>query len=158
MKKIFLITRLREEGDSEYKASEIILQTKNVRRLTEIINIIARIPEIKIEMLGQGNWDPESITKLLLGWVNGDKVKNIAKNIKRAGQSDEEVISLCNRYLNSQMKSYMPWGMNIYQAVSYDLQTENAQMLPFNFSICSTLIGTSECSNAPFLYLLWCVR
>mgnify|MGYP007069934066 CR=1 FL=1 len=28
------------------------------------------------------------------------------------------------------MKSYMPWGINIYQAVSYDLQTENAQMLP----------------------------
>ena len=28
------------------------------------------------------------------------------------------------------MKSYMPWGMNIYQAVSFDLQTENAQMLP----------------------------
>lgn len=124
------INRLRENGDNEYKASEIILQTKNVERLTEIINIIARIPEIKIEMLGQGNLDPESIAKLLLGWVNGEKVKDIAKNIKRAGQSDEEVISLCNRYLNSQMRSYMPWGMNIYQVVSYDLQTENAQMLP----------------------------
>lgn len=65
-----------------------------------------------------------------MGWVNGDKVKDIAKRIKRAGQSNEEAISLCNRYLNSQMKSYKPWGMNIYQAVSYDLQTENAQMLP----------------------------
>lgn len=124
------INNLKTNGDNEYKASEIILQTKNVERLTEIINIIAKIPEIKIEMLGQGNLDPESIAKLLMGWVNGDKVRDIAKNIKRAGQSDEEVISLCNRYLNSQMKSYMPWGMNIYQAVSYDLQTENAQMLP----------------------------
>lgn len=124
------ISRLRENEDNEYKASEIILQTKNVERLSEIINIIARIPEIKIEMLGQGNLDPESIAKLLMGWVNGDKVRDIAKNIKRAGQSDEEIISLCNRYLNSQMKSYMPWGMSIYQAVSFDLQTENAQMLP----------------------------
>ena len=124
------INRLKESGDKEYKASEVILQTKNIERLTEIINIIARIPEIKIEMLGQGSLDPESIAKLLMGWVNGDKVKDIAKRIKRAGQSDEEAISLCNRYLNSQMKSYMPWGMNIYQAVSYDLQTENAQMLP----------------------------
>ena len=124
------INSLKANGDHEYKASEIILQTKNVERLTEIINIIAKIPEIKIEMLGQGNLDPESIAKLLMGWVNGDKVRDIAKNIKRAGQSDEEVISLCNRYLNSQMRSYMPWGMNIYQAVSYDLQTENAQMLP----------------------------
>ena len=124
------INSLKANGDNEYKASEIILQTKNVERLTEIINIIAKIPEIKIEMVGQGNLDPESIAKLLMGWVNGDKVMDIAKNIKRDGQSDEEVISLCNRYLNSQMKSYMPWGMNIYQAVSFDLQTENAQMLP----------------------------
>lgn len=124
------ISRLRENEDNEYKVSEIILQTKNIERLSEIINIIARIPEIKIEMLGQGNLDPESIAKLLMGWVNGDKVRDIAKNIKRAGQSDEEIISLCNRYLNSQMKSYMPWGMSIYQAVSFDLQTENAQMLP----------------------------
>jgi len=124
------INRLKASGDNEYKASEIILQTKNIERLAEIINIIARIPEIKIEMLGQGSLDSESIAKLLMGWVNGDKVRDIAKNIKRAGQSDEEVMSLCNRYLNSQMKSYMPWGMNIYQAVSFDLQTENAQMLP----------------------------
>lgn len=124
------INRLKESGDNEYKASEIILQTKNIERLTEIINIIARIPEIKIDMLGQGTLDPESIAKLLMGWVNGDKVKDIAKRIKRTGQSDEDVIFLCNRYLNSQMKSYMPWGMNIYQAVSFDLQTENAQMLP----------------------------
>ena len=81
-------------------------------------------------MLGQGKLDPENIAKLLMGWVNGDKVRDIAKEIKRPGQSDEDAISLCNRYLNSQMKSYMPWGINIYQAVSFDLQTENAQMLP----------------------------
>ena len=124
------INRLKENGDNEYKASEIILQTKNIERLTEIIDIIARIPEIKIEMLNKGSLDSGSIAKLLMGWVNGEKIKNIAKAIKRDGQSDEEVISLCNRYLNSQMKSYMPWGMNIYQQVSYDLQTENAQMLP----------------------------
>jgi hypothetical protein len=24
----------------------------------------------------------------------------------------------------------MPWGINIYQAVSFDIQTENAQLLP----------------------------
>ena len=121
---------LKEKGDHEYKASEIILRTKNIERLTEIINIIAKIPEIKIDMLGQGKLDPENIAKLLMGWVNGDKVRDIAKEIKRPGQSDEDAISLCNRYLNSQMKSYMPWGINIYQAVSFDLQTENAQMLP----------------------------
>lgn len=124
------ISRLKENGDTDYKASEVILKTKNLNRLTEIIEIIARIPEIKIEMLGQGKLDSENIAKLLMGWVNGVKVRDIARSIKRDGQSDEEAIEICNRYLNGQMKSYMPWGINIYQAVSFDLQTENAQMLP----------------------------
>lgn len=124
------ILDLKENRDAEYKVSEIILRTKNVQRLAEIIDIIARIPEIKIQILGTGSLDSESIARLLLGWVNGDKVKDIAKDIKRDGQNDNEIISMCNRYLNSQMKSYMPWGMNIYQAVSFDMQTENAQMLP----------------------------
>lgn len=124
------IYNLKEKGDNEYKASEIILKTKNVQRLAEIIDIIARIPEIKIQILGQGSLDAESIARLLMGWVNGDKVKDIARKIRRDDQSEEEAISICNRYLNSQMKSYMPWGINIYQAVSFDLQTESAQMLP----------------------------
>ena len=124
------INRVKECDDHVYKASEIILHTKNIERLTEIIDIIARIPEIKIDMLGRGKFDSESIAKLLMGWVSGDKVTDIAKEIKRPEQSDEEAVSLCNRYLNGQMKSYMPWGMNIYQAVSHDLQTESAQMLP----------------------------
>ena len=98
--------------------------------MAEIINIIAKIPEIKIQILERGPLDSENIAKLLMGWVNGERVKDIARSIKRSNQSDEEVLSICNRYLNSQMKSYMPWGINIYQAVSFDLQTEAAQMLP----------------------------
>ena len=121
---------LRERGYNDYKVSEIILKTKKIERLTEIINIIARIPEINIQMRGVGNLDPESIARLLLGWVNGEPIIEIAKAIKRDNQSLNDAMTLCNRYLNSQMKSYMPWGINIYQNLSYDIQTENAQMLP----------------------------
>lgn len=124
------INRLKEEGDNEYKVSEIILQTKNVERLAEIVEIIARIPEINIEMVGQGRLDPRSIATLLLGWVSGKKIKTIAAEIRREEQPIQDVIELCNRYLNSQMKSYMPWGINIYQELSYDLKTDNAKMLP----------------------------
>lgn len=124
------IMQLKEEGDNEYRVSEILLNTKNLYRLTEIINIIARIPEISLEMTGQGVLDPQSIARLLLGWVNGKKVKDIAQEIRRDGQSISDVMSLCNKYLNSQMKSYMPWGINIYQNISFDMQTENAQMIP----------------------------
>jgi len=61
------VLKLKEQGDIEYKASEIILKTKNLDRLAEIIGTVARIPEINIEMLGQGSPDPESIATLLLG-------------------------------------------------------------------------------------------
>ena len=124
------IMNLKEQGDNEYKASEIILKTKNLNRLTEIIKIVARIPEINIEMLGYGNLDAQSIARLLLGWVNGKKIRDIAATIKRENQSIQDIIELCNRYLNSQMKSYMPWGINIYQELSYDMETDNAKMLP----------------------------
>lgn len=124
------ILSLKEIGDNEYKASEIILKTKNLERLTKIIEIVARIPEINIEMLGQGKLDSQSIARILIGWVNGEKVRNIAAEIRREDQSMQDVMELCNRYLNSQMKSYMPWGINIYQELSYDMDTENAKMLP----------------------------
>jgi superfamily II DNA/RNA helicase len=124
------ISGLKEQGDNEYKASEVILQTKNLDRLAKIIEIIDRIPEIKIEMSSYGKFDPSSIAKLLLGWVNGEKIGDIAARVRREDQSLQDAIEVCNRYLNSQMKSYMPWGINIYQELSYDLNTDNAKMLP----------------------------
>lgn len=124
------ILDLKERGDGDYFASKIILESKNVERLSEIITIIARIPELNIAMLGQGNLDSESIARLLIGWVHGERVFDIANHIKRENQPIEIVVEMCNKYLNSQMKSYMPWGMNIYQEISYDVSTENAKLLP----------------------------
>jgi len=124
------VMNLKEQGDLDYRASDIILKTKNIDRLAEIINIISKIPEIKIEMINQGSFDPKSVAKLLVGWVNGERINDIAKSIVRDNQSLEDAIELCNGYLNSQMKSYMPWGINIYQEISYDLSSDNAKMLP----------------------------
>ncbi len=124
------IMGLKEQGDNDYFASKIILESKNVARLSEIITIIARIPELNIAMLGQGNLDPNSIARLLIGWVHGEKVFNIASDIKRENQSIETTVEMCNKYLNSQMKSYMPWGMNIYQEISFDISTDKAKLLP----------------------------
>ncbi len=124
------IMNLKEHGDNDYFASKVILESKNVVRLSEIVNIIARIPELNISMVGQGNLDPESIARLLIGWVHGKRVFDIASEIKRENQPIEKTIEMCNKYLNSQMKSYMPWGMNIYQEISYDISTDNAKLLP----------------------------
>ncbi|MGO5053349.1 DEAD/DEAH box helicase [Lachnospiraceae bacterium LCP25S3_G4] len=124
------ILNLKENGDNDYLASKVIMESKNIARLSEIITIIARIPELNISMLGKGNLDPDSIARLLIGWVHGERVFDIAKEIKRENQSMEQIVEMCNKYLNSQMKSYMPWGMNVYQELSYDMNTDNAKLLP----------------------------
>jgi len=124
------VKNLKEQGDNEFKASEIILRTKNFERLSDIIYIISKIPEINIEMHEHGKFDPQSIAILLLGWVNGESIMNIAAKIRRENQSMQDAVEICNRYLNSQMKSYMPWGINIYQKLSYDLDSDSAKLLP----------------------------
>jgi superfamily II DNA/RNA helicase len=124
------IMDLKEKGDNDYFASKLIMESKNVERLSEIITIISRIPELNISMLGQGNLDPESISRLLIGWVHGERVRDIASDIRRENQTIEQIVEMCNKYLNSQMKSYMPWGINIYQEISYDMNTDTAKLLP----------------------------
>lgn len=120
----------KDNDDINFKVSKVILENKNIDRLAEIISIISRIPEIKVEMKGTGNFDSGNVARLLLGWVHGENVRTIASSIKRENQPLSDVIELCNKYLNSKMKSYMPWGINVYQELSYDLDTDNAKMLP----------------------------
>ncbi len=124
------IMELKNQGDTDYFASTLIMEGKNFERLSEIIRIIARIPELNISILRQGNFDEESIARLLIGWVHGERVSDIADNIRRENQTTEEIVEICNQYLNSQMKSYMPWGINIYQELSYDFNSDNAKLLP----------------------------
>lgn len=124
------ILNLKEQGDHEYKVSDIIMNSKDVKKLADIINIIAKIPEINITMLNQGIFDAYSVAQILVKWIDGESILNIAGAIKKDGQSISEALSICNRYLNSQMKSYMPWGMNVYQAISYDMESDNAKLLP----------------------------
>ena len=62
--------------------------------------------------------------------MHGERVSDIADNIRRENQTPEEIVEICNQYLNSQMKSYMPWGINIYQELSYDFNSDNAKLLP----------------------------
>lgn len=121
---------LKLQNEYDYKATDVILKTRDVKRLSEIVDIISKIPEIKISMLNAGKFDPESIAKLLIGWVNGDKINNIAKEIKRDNQSLMDAVCLCNGYLNSKMKSFMPWGVSIYQSLTNDLKSENSKLLP----------------------------
>ena len=111
-----------EENQEEHiKATKIILETKKSVHLAKIIDAISRIPEIQIQLVGKGKFDSENIAKIVIGWVNGISVKKIAENIKYENQTTEDILGICYKYINSRMKTFMPWGFAIYQNMVGDI-------------------------------------
>ncbi len=90
------------------------LRDNNQRKLAVIINAIHRIPELKISLGRQtGIFDPRLVAGILLGWINGETIPQIAR-----AQSLE--LNECSGYIFSRLKNYIPWGMAIYQNISND--------------------------------------
>ena len=109
------------EALNEYiNATNIILNTQNSDNLSKIVDIIARLPEMKIFMVGEGKLDSESLAKIIIGWVNGKNVRDIANDIKRGGQPVNDLIGLCNKFINGNMRNFVPWGLSIFQILTND--------------------------------------
>ena len=109
------------EALNEYiNATNIILNTQNSDNLSKIVDIIARLPEMKIFMIGEGKLDSESLAKIIIGWVNGKNVRDIANDIKRGGQHVNDLIGLCNKFINGNMRNFVPWGLSIFQILTND--------------------------------------
>ena len=106
--------------DDYLNATNIILNTQNHDNLSKIIEIISRLPEMKIFMLGDGKLDSISLSKIIIGWVNGKNVRDIANDIRRAGQPINDLIGLCNKFINGNMKNFVPWGLSIFQTLTKD--------------------------------------
>lgn len=120
------------EQDNHFLASKIVLESKNVESLAEIIDIIAKLPEMQISIWNKtGKLDSESIARVIIGWVNGESVPKIAQSIKKEANDTENYLrGLCNQYINGSLKNFVPWGINIYQVLTKDDKSDNAKMLP----------------------------
>jgi hypothetical protein len=111
-------------------ATSVILESRSIDNLARIINIINRIPEIKMDILGRGSFEPEQVAKIVIGWVNGKPLKDIAKDVQYENESFYDSFSKCQKYINSNIASYVPWGVSIYQHLTGDDKSEEAKNLP----------------------------
>ncbi|MDI3541075.1 MAG: ATP-dependent helicase [Thermosediminibacterales bacterium] len=119
----------KEKADEFIKVSNIILKSQNYYRLADVIKIISKIPEIKLGMFEHGSLNSENIAKVIIGWVNGKKVSEIAKEIKYDGDFDE-ILGKCYQYINGRLKSFVPWGISLYQYLTHDTDGKHSQNLP----------------------------
>lgn len=119
------------ERDNHFLASKVVLESRNVESMAKIVDIIAKLPEMKISIWNRpGKLDSESIAKVIIGWVSGESVQNIAKGIRKEHETEDRVRGLCNQYINGSLKNFIPWGINIYQVITGDDRTDEAKMLP----------------------------
>lgn len=119
-----------ERIDQFLKISDIVTVQKDAEKLADIVNIINRIPEMKLELLGHGKFDPESISKIIIGWVNGKNVKSIAKDISYSDSSYKNILRDCQQYVNGKLRTFVPWGVSIIQNLVGDNEGEVANNLP----------------------------
>lgn len=119
--------------DVNKKASNLILNSENPHYLGQIIYMLNQIPEFKLSFgLNGDQFNSEMIAQMVISWVGGDSIEKIAKdNYKENPKVDfNEFLSKCNKYINSTMKNFIPWGISVYQTVSDDRQDTRSANLP----------------------------
>lgn len=115
--------KLESKNTDEYMdIHNIIINDKKYKKLSRIVEIIASIPEMKLE-LGHtsGRFNPDSVAIMIIEWVNGSTINNISSTLQTELWSNKDINSIvneCNHYVNGTMKNFIPWGVKIYQALT----------------------------------------
>ena len=112
------------------KASNLILNERSDEKLAHVVNILSRIPELKVYLQGAGSLNAQSIARVIIGWVNGETVNQIAGAIQYEGQDINKIAAMCHKYINGRLKTFVPWGMSIYQQLTDDTTADDAKNLP----------------------------
>lgn len=119
--------------DDNLKVSKMILKTKNEDAFAKVISILNKISEFKLDLGSMGqSFSPELIAKITIQWVNGDSIEKIAQDNynDKHDNTYKEFLALCNKYINSPMKNFIPWGISVFQTISNDRDNEVAENLP----------------------------
>lgn len=125
-----LLSEFGPDATEKMKASKLILDSKDSVIFSRVVDILASIPELKVFIDGRGTLDSKSIADIVIGWVNGRSINDIASEIRRDGQSLEDAIGLCHRYINGRLKTFVPWGVSIYQNLTDDVSEDRSKSLP----------------------------
>ena len=127
---------LKEENKniSEYiDINNIITKDKNHEKLSKLIEIIASIPEMKMEIGNtKGKFNADRVAIMIIEWVSGNSIQQISAKLKselKDKREFEKIIDESNQYINGTMKNFIPWGVKIYQVLT-EKDKERNENLP----------------------------
>lgn len=119
---------------SEYMdIHNIITQDKKYQNLSKLIEIIASIPEMKMEIGNtKGKFNADRVAIMIIEWVSGNSIHQISTKLKSElndNREFEKIIDESNQYINGTMKNFIPWGVKIYQVLT-EKDKERNENLP----------------------------
>lgn len=130
---IELLQENNADVDQNKKASHLILDSHDSQYLGSIIQMLNKVPEFKLDLdLNGKDLDAKLIAQIIIKWVNGIPIQTIAQELYTPSKTVdfETFLSKCNKYVHSKMKTFVPWGISVYQTISDDKQNEIALNLP----------------------------
>jgi len=95
----------------------------DLEKLTDLISVIGRIPELELGHRDAGPFNPRIVAGVVTDWTNGATVDQIADRWFSSAEEDpDKRRRLAGHYLYSKLVGQVPWGMGAVQRLA--LQTD----------------------------------
>lgn len=96
-----------------WRANDLFPEERTSELLTEVMQTLGRIPEIRLGSLEEGPFSPARVARITTDWVNGYSLLDIA-NREYSGD-----ILDCTRHIYSAIANLVPWGLSVIQKVAF---------------------------------------
>ncbi|MBS4010030.1 MAG: DEAD/DEAH box helicase [Roseovarius sp.] len=86
--------------------------------LTEIVDVLGRVPEIELGEAGFGSFDPARVAGMVRDWVTGKTIPQIADTWFSHIEDPRARLMRASTYVHSRLVGLVPWGLGVVQRVS----------------------------------------
>ena len=116
---------------SELTNRNLNIDTNNLfnesdKTLSELIEIVNRIPEIDLGIFKRNEFSPEFIAQITKEWVEGKSMREIANNNLIDIEDADKKLKICGDYIYGRLINNLPWGISAIQRINSILKKEEA--------------------------------
>jgi helicase len=128
----YLYARFRDEhpefSEMEFWSPEELFSGDH-ERLTGVVSLLSRVPEISLGHSDAGPFNPRLVAGIVADWVQGRTASEIAdKWFADLDISEDKRRRLASHYLHSSLIGQVPWGMGAVQRLALGTEEELAEV------------------------------
>ena len=86
--------------------------------MAKVVDILKDVPEIDLGRFVGGELDVGEVSNIIKSWVNGESIISISEKYFSKEPDETERIFKASNYVNTQLMTFISWGMNALQKIS----------------------------------------